>query len=170
MKSAQEKIPGPKVEKTTCLKDGQIASLFEKHALLIGDDRVFQKIFQAINNGWENLENAQKQRVLDLVGELIEVLKDYSRAYTYHKEAAKRQRAEDYQTLGDYQAEVKRADRIEYDLHNRFIDSINILSRKMKAVGLDNSWRSDDEIYGLTAEAARQKVKNWMFKLFREKI
>jgi len=170
MKSVQEGIPGPKSEKATRFKDGRIASLFEKHAYLIDDDEVFKKIFEAVDNGWNNLKDTQKQAILDSVEDLVETLKEYNRAYTYHKEASKRKRGEDYQAIEDYQAEVKRADAIEHTLHNRFIDSINILSRKMKVMGLDNSWRGDEEIYGLTAEATRQKVKKWMFKLFGEKI
>lgn len=172
MKSALEKAGDLQTEKTASFgfKDGKIVSLFERYAHLIEGDPVFQKILRAINDGWDKLKIQQRQEILDLVRGLIEVLKDYNRAYTYYKTAAKRQKAEEYQTIKDYQAEVKRADAIENALHNRFIDSINILSRKMKTMGLDNSWRADDEIYGLTPEALRQKAKNWMFRIFGEKI
>ncbi len=173
MKSVSEtkRLPPIRPEKTARgFVDKRIADLFEKHAYLIEDDQIFQKIFRTINEGWDNLKSEQRQEILDLIEDLVRVLKDYNSTYTTHKETAKRKRVEEYHTIQDYQAEVKRADAIENALHNRFIDSINILSRKMKAMGLDNSWRGDEKIYGLTAEAMRQKAKNWMFKIFGERI
>ena len=144
------------------------ALIFEKNASLIGKDPVFKKIFDSVIKGWNYLDKKQRKEVLDLIEGLIEKLKEYHDSYKNLKRASLRRAY--FDDIQKYQDAVSNADTREKILHDSFIDSINILSRKMKALGLENSWRSDDEIYGLTPEATRVKPKLWMFKLFKEKI
>lgn len=144
------------------------ALIFEKNASLIGGDSVFKKIFDSVIKGWNYLDKKQRKELLDLIEELVEKLKEYHDSYAGLKGAALRKKY--FDDIEKYREAVLNADKREKILHDSFVDFINILSRKMKIMGLDNSWRKDDEIYGLTPEAARNKPKLWMFKIFREKI
>lgn len=142
----------------------------EKQKLVDGDE-IFDKIFKAIGDGWSKLNSAEKEKIKDGLEELIEKLQDYNRAYTVLKNTSgRRADPENYINIKDYQANVKAADEMEKRLHDSFIDAINMLSRQMKKMGLDNSWRGDEKIYGLTPQAMRDKTRNWMFKIFREKF
>lgn len=142
--------------------------LFSKHKELLGKDRIFVKIFKSLNNGWANLSDKKKEEILKRLEELIEKLIDYHDSYINLKSIPQtRFYREDVQKI---QEAVKNADRREKILHDSFGDSINILSRAMKAVRLDNSWRGDELIYSIVPEAGREKIKLWMFRIFGEKI
>lgn len=137
-----------------------------KYKELIQDDPVFKNIKNSIEQG--HLTEKQKEELLKEVGLLTENLIEYHDSYVSLKGLpGRRFYFEDTQKL---QESAKAVDQREKILHDAFVDKINILSRKMKKLGLDNSWRGHELIYGLTLEANRQKAKLWMFKLFREKI
>ena len=140
--------------------------IFEKNAEIIYGDRIFGEIFESIVSGWNKLNKAERKQVLDLVEELIEGLRDYHSTYVNLKSTSvKRSQFDDIQK---YQAAVKYADQNEKIMHDAFLDKLNRLSRKMKEMELDNSWRSDEEIWGITPDGKRNKPKFWMFKLFKE--
>jgi hypothetical protein len=143
-------------------------SVFEAHKELIGSDPVFKEIAQSIEEGWDKLTPNQRKQVIEWVEDIITKLTEYYDAYKNLKSAAKRRfYFEDYQRLRE---SISRADERERILHNAFLDSLNILSRNMRRMGLNNSWRQNDEIFGLTEEAKREKPKLWMLKLFGEKL
>lgn len=144
------------------------AFIFKKNASLIGGDEVFKKMFDSVIKGWNYLDKNQRKEVLDLIEGLIGKIIEYHDSYVGLKGAALRK--EYFYDIEKYKEAVLNADRREKILHDSFLDPINILSRKMKSLGLDNSWRADELIYGLTPEAIRNKPKNWMLKIFREKV
>ncbi len=148
--------------------DHRGAFIFEKNANLIGGDRIFKKIFNSIITGWNYLNKTDKKEVLDLLEELIEGLKEYHDTYVGLKGASLRR--EYFDDVEKFQAAVKNADQREKIMHDAFLDKLNILSRKMKEKGLDNSWRSDEEIWSIAPDGKRNKPKLWMFKLFKEKV
>ncbi|MBI2669703.1 MAG: hypothetical protein HYX20_00945 [Candidatus Yanofskybacteria bacterium] len=142
--------------------------ILEKYSDIIGNDGIFKKIAGSIEDGWQELSPKGKQDISKEVETLINKLIDYHDSYVNLKGlAGRRFYFEDTKKL---QESAKATDMREKILHDAFVDSLNILSRKMKKLGLDNSWRADEEIYGLTPKAAREKPKLWMFKIFREKI
>jgi hypothetical protein len=55
------------------------------------------------------------------------------------------------------------ADTLRRQAHTRLIDSLNILSRAMKAAGLDNSWRS---VVGLS----RKDATRWAWKIAKTQL
>lgn len=142
------------------------ALIFEKNANLVGGDDIFKKIFQVITTGWNNLGTVEKKEVLDLLEELIEGLKEYHNTYVGLKGASLRR--EYFDDVKKFQAAIMNADQREKIMHDAFLDKLNRLSRKMKEIGLDNSWRSNEEIWGITPDGKRNKPKFWMFKLFKE--
>ncbi len=148
--------------------ENRLTLIQEDNKELIGKDRVFNKLFASIKRGWKNLDKKQKKEVLNLVAELIEKLEDYHDSYVDLKGAPGRHFY--FEDVKKVQESAKNADQREKILHDSFIDTLNILSRKMKKFGLDNSWRADDLIYGLTPEAAREKPKLWMFRIFGESL
>lgn len=91
----------------------------------------------------------------------------YHASYTELKRAAKRDPSS-FDSLKTYQKSIESPDKQERILHNSFIDTVNILSRVMKTLGLDNSWRADEKIYDPTPEGTREKLKKWMFEVFGE--
>ena len=125
-----------------------------------------EKIFQVITTGWNNLGTVEKKEVLDLLEELIEGLKEYHNTYVGLKGASLRR--EYFDDVKKFQAAIMNADQREKIMHDAFLDKLNRLSRKMKEIGLDNSWRSNEEIWGITPDGKRNKPKFWMFKLFKE--
>ena len=148
--------------------ENRLTLIRENNKELIGKDRVFNRLFASIKHGWDDLDKKQKEETLDLATGLIEKLRNYHDSYVNLKGAAGgRFYFEDVKKI---QEAAKNADQREKILHDSFIDALNILSRKMKKFGLDNSWRADDLIYGLTPEAAREKPKLWMFKIFGEPL
>lgn len=158
------------VKKEVVLKSGDIElkRIFERYPNAIGKDGVFKKIAGSMEKGWERLDSKEKLEILKELEALIGKLVDYHDSYANLKGlAGRRFYFEDTKKL---QESAKVVDMREKILHDAFADSLNILSKKMKKLGLDNSWRTDDDIYGLTPEALRGKAKLWMLKIFRKEI
>ena len=143
--------------------------LLRKYDLIKGDG-VFKKIFSSLEAGWGNLSEENRGRALDYLNEMIEALYSYHDGYRGMKSASFRHFY--FDDIKKYQAAVENADPRERMLHNRFMDAVNILSRQMKELGLDNSWRGDEKIYtpNPDPDVARAKLRDWMLEIFGEKI
>lgn len=139
---------------------------FDKYRSFLKDE-ILGQIYSTIEDNWDELNNQAKKQLLNLFEKLIESLIDYHETYKNLKAASKRKFY--FEDIKDFQESVKNADIRERIAHNNFIDSINILSRKMKSLGLDNSWRGKEKIYGLSKEETIEKTRNWMLEIFGEK-
>ena len=136
---------------------------------LLGNDRVFNLILATAQEGWSNLSEVKKRKLLDLLNDMVMALKNYHESYAQLKFVNRKSKfyiADSYR----YRDKLDVADQREKILHDVFVDSVNILSRQMKTLELDNSWRGDDEIYSTSPKATRVKLKNWMFKIYNVSI
>jgi hypothetical protein len=135
-------------------------------------DELFQKIISSMESSWETLNEERRKKVLDAFEELLKAIKEYSESYRALKGIAKFKLSEEAgpESRKRYHGEISEKDRRERELHNAFLDAVNILSRRMKELGLDNSWRADAMIYPDSSdpELNRRKVKRWMFRVFGE--
>ncbi|MDP3954249.1 MAG: hypothetical protein Q8Q06_02430 [bacterium] len=178
MKDKFEKIDNPSPQERVFASNDKDAiespetrssRVFMENKDIVGPDRVFGAIFDSLASGRNSLNEKQQTDTLDLIEDLISKIRDYHDSYVNLKKTASKERrmyfGEDVQK---YQETVKNADRREKILHDAFVDSINILSRHMKKVGLDNSWRGDSKIYGGNPASNRLKAKLWMFEIFGE--
>ncbi len=146
-------------------------SLFAQYVDLLNKDSVLKEIVGAIKEGWPSLAESKKKGVIDTFRELMRALHEYHDSYIGLKFAAAPERRMVHgEDVEKYKSGIKTADERERILHNAFIDAVNILSRNMKEFGLDNTWRSDERIYGLNPEATREKLKHWMFNIFEERM
>ena len=135
-------------------------------------DEIFRKIVSSIEKGWDEADDGSKENILEAFSSLIKAIKDYNESYRTLKgittyKLSQEASAESIRRHHDYTTEV---DRRERELHEAFLDSVNILSRRMKELGFDNSWRADDMIYPNPDDhqANRTKVKKWMFRVFAD--
>lgn len=156
--SGREKVTNVKPRKTEVLKNNKD----------IVADPVFKKIISAIDDGWDGLNESQKEDLLTQFKNLINALHDYHSGYINLKSASNQARSFIFDDIKRFQESVENADKREKILHDLFLDAINILSRKMKALGLDNKWRGDSTIHDVSYRPMRDKVRNWMFKIFNE--
>ncbi len=136
------------------------------------EDPIFQKIVSSIETGWDALSDKDKETILDVFAELLTAIKNYDDSYRTLKGVLKYKLSDEAssESTKRHQEHESEADRREHELHEAFLDSVNILSRRMKELGLDNSWRADEAIYPISNdhEANRTKVKRWMFRVFSE--
>ena len=147
-------------------------NLISQNNDVVGNDKdgVFTSLIASVRNGWEALTPVQKSEVMARTAELITALRHYHDTYTNLKRTSDATRGFHFDDVEKYQETVKRADQQERIVHNAFLDSLNILSRRMKEFGLDNSWRGVDIIYDTNYRTMREKVKLWMFRIFNEEI
>lgn len=133
-------------------------------------DSVLTSLISSVERRWSTLNPSQKKEIIAHTVKLTSALRDYHDSYVNLKGTADERRELRFDDTEKYQETVKRADQQERILHNAFLDSLNILSRRMKEFGLDNSWRGMSIIYDTDNETMRDKVKLWMFRIFNEEI
>lgn len=105
------------------------------------EDSIFQKITNTIEASWENLNDDDRQKILKAYRDLLEAITNYADSYRTLKGVSRFRPSATagIESVKRYQGEVSDADRRERELHESFLDSVNILSRRMKELGLDNS-------------------------------
>lgn len=133
-------------------------------------DGIFTSLVASVRSGWETLAPTQKSEITAHVAKLVDALRHYHDTYVNLKRTSDAQRGFHFDDIEKYQETVKKADQQERIVHNTFLDSFNILSRRMKEFGLDNSWRGMNVIYDADYWTMREKVKLWMFRVFNEEI
>lgn len=118
------------------------------------EDPIFERIVGSIEISWDKLDDDHKEKVLDAFAELLRAIKEYADSYRSVKGILKFKLSDEAsaESRKRYQGEVKEKDERERQLHNVFLDAVNILSRRMGELGLDNSWRGDDKIYPRVAK------------------
>jgi len=136
---------------------------YTEYKELLEKDTILQMIYESMNDSWDKLNEAEKHQLLNLFKNLIKSLREYYNTYINLQRASKRKLY--FEDIKKFQEAVKNADTRERIAHNAFIDSLNILSRKMKVLGLDNSWRKNEKIYGITKYETIEKTRNWMLSV-----
>ncbi len=151
--------------------DKKKAELFVANEKILRDE-IFQKIVSSIDAGWDDAKNENKEKVLEAFADLLKIIKDYSESYRTLKGITKYRLSDTAspESRKRHNIDQADADHRERELHEAFLDSVNILSRRMKELGFDNSWRADNLIYPNPDdhEANRTKVKKWMFRVFND--
>jgi len=154
----------------------QYEQIIESNRFEISDP-IITKLISSINDGFGNLKPPLKEQVINHLKDFFIVLREYKDSYDGLKYAAKKERGVFFQDdVRRWQKSNENADKREKILHDRFLDSANILARIMKSAGLDNTWRGDDLIYNhggvndSTDEVARNKVRQWMLRIYHEKF
>lgn len=163
-------IETPKAESADMIK-ARKAELYKENSGILSDS-IFEKITSTIDKGWDGLNEDKRTEVLDALDELLVAIKNYDDSYRKLKGIASYRLSDTASArIQERQKnDIEDADRRERELHNRFLDTVNILSRRMHEVGLDNSWRGDEAIFPVAGdeEGNRRKVKQWMFRIFSD--
>jgi len=171
MKSRKEGAPAENEEKAGEAIGERKTKLFTENREIL-EDPIFQKIVSSVEAGWNALSDKNKEAIIDVFAELLTAIKNYDDSYRTLKGVLKYKLSDEAspESTKRHQEHESEADRREHELHEAFLDSVNILSRRMKELGLDNSWRADNAIYPIPNdhEANRTKVKRWMFRVFSE--
>jgi hypothetical protein len=130
----------------------------ETLVLIERDKNVFGEIFDAIAKSWGSLEEAEKKNLLRWVQDVRAAVHHYQECC----EALDKIAALKLKDSEQYTASVERSDAKEKAAHDALVDSLNILSRNMKELGMSNSWRMNDAIYSPGDHAAmRTKIGAW---------
>ena len=143
--------------------------LTQKDILLITEDDLLWKIRSSLENGWSGISEAQQKELLGHFRDLLDTARHYHRTYQNEKVVSSPEPEEiSPKERAALIARVEGLDAARRAAHNTLVDSINILSRRMKEFGLDNSWRGNNAIHSLDEEGTRKKVAQWVFHLYHD--
>lgn len=164
MKSSIESSPLPK--EPIKIPEFFEQDLFKKYADHREKDNVVKHIFSSLEASWDNLTSQEKKEITNLTEGMFKKLEAYHETYIILQQAASRRRRLHITDIKKFADRVEAADRRERIFHNAFLDSLNILSRKMRTLGIDNTWRGNSSIYSPSEHETREKTREWMIKVW----
>ena len=144
----------------------------DKYAAIITADDVLWEMTKSAKSGWSNISKEQQKELLSHFEAIIDSSHHYYSVYQQLNKMVSSPHDKYSEGTADGKKElIGRLDSGRRAAHNAVIDSLNIMSRRMKEFGLNNSWRGDDRIYTPdsssdgSGEGTRKKIAQWVFHL-----
>ena len=180
----REEMGMENLEKTTPEKEGEVLSYDRAHYQQIVSenhfeirDEIIHELTNSIDKKFDELKPEKQKNVIQHLEDFFSALRNYKDSYDGLKYIARKERGVFYQdNVRGWQESYKNADKTEKILHDKFMDSVNILSRAMKNAGLNNQWRGHELLYNhggandSTDEIARSKIRQWMLRIYEEEF